>query len=108
MPATAQTTPRSCSRVVTILDRDDFSAKPGSVGIPPPFYEMRIVDGDGRLTTHGVDGDDTAVQQQRVEQFRNDRDLAGFWLRCPLSQRDAAVRRPGTDHVQRPCPSNEL
>lgn len=32
---------------VTILDRDDFPAKPSSVGIPPPLYEMRIVDDDG-------------------------------------------------------------
>ena len=32
---------------VTVLDRDDFSAKPGSVGVPPPLYEMRIVDDDG-------------------------------------------------------------
>jgi acyl-CoA synthetase (AMP-forming)/AMP-acid ligase II len=32
---------------ITILDRDDFPAKPGSVGVPPPLYEMRIVDDDG-------------------------------------------------------------
>jgi acyl-CoA synthetase (AMP-forming)/AMP-acid ligase II len=32
---------------VTILDRDDFAAKPGSVGLPPPLYEMRIVDEQG-------------------------------------------------------------
>jgi long-chain acyl-CoA synthetase len=32
---------------VTILDRDDFPDKPGSVGIPPPLYEMRIVADDG-------------------------------------------------------------
>ena len=32
---------------VTILDRDDFARKPGSVGVPPPLYEMRIVDLDG-------------------------------------------------------------
>ncbi|MCP4305697.1 MAG: AMP-binding protein [bacterium] len=32
---------------VTILDRDNFAAKPGSVGVPPPLYEMRIVDDDG-------------------------------------------------------------
>jgi acyl-CoA synthetase (AMP-forming)/AMP-acid ligase II len=32
---------------VTVLDRDDFAAKPGSVGVPPPLYEMRIVDDDG-------------------------------------------------------------
>ena len=29
---------------VTVLDRDDFATKPGSVGVPPPLYEMRIVD----------------------------------------------------------------
>jgi acyl-CoA synthetase (AMP-forming)/AMP-acid ligase II len=34
--------------LVTILDRDDAKRKPGSVGVPPPFYEMRIVDDAGR------------------------------------------------------------
>ena len=29
---------------LTILDKADFEAKPGSVGVPPPFYEMRIED----------------------------------------------------------------
>ncbi len=32
---------------VTILDRDDAARKAGSVGIPPPLYEMRIVGDDG-------------------------------------------------------------
>lgn len=32
---------------ITILDRDDFAAKPGSVGVPPPLYQMRIVDDYG-------------------------------------------------------------
>jgi acyl-CoA synthetase (AMP-forming)/AMP-acid ligase II len=32
---------------VTVLDRDDFTRKPGSVGVPPPLYEMRIVDDRG-------------------------------------------------------------
>lgn len=32
---------------VTILDRGDFDARPGSVGCPPPGYEMRIVGDDG-------------------------------------------------------------
>lgn len=32
---------------VTVLDRDDFARKPGSVGVPPPLYEMRIVGPDG-------------------------------------------------------------
>jgi long-chain acyl-CoA synthetase len=33
---------------VTILDREDAERKAGSVGCPPPFYEMRILDEDGR------------------------------------------------------------
>ena len=32
---------------VTILDRSDFDSRPGSVGCPPPGYEMRIVDDKG-------------------------------------------------------------
>ena len=32
---------------VTILDRDDALRKSGSVGVPPPFYAMRIVGDDG-------------------------------------------------------------
>jgi acyl-CoA synthetase (AMP-forming)/AMP-acid ligase II len=42
---------------VTVLDRDDFAAKPGSVGIPPPLYEMRIVDDDGRDVPPGQVGE---------------------------------------------------
>lgn len=33
---------------VTILDRLDYPAKPNSVGIPPPFSELRIVDDQGK------------------------------------------------------------
>jgi len=33
---------------ITVLDRDDALRKSGSVGVPPPFYEMRIVGEDGR------------------------------------------------------------
>ncbi|UCH39811.1 MAG: acyl--CoA ligase [Gammaproteobacteria bacterium] len=32
---------------VTILDRNDFDQQPGSVGCPPPAFEIRIVDDDG-------------------------------------------------------------
>ncbi len=42
---------------VTILDRDDFAAKPGSVGTPPPLYEMRIVDDDGHELPAGTVGE---------------------------------------------------
>ena len=31
----------------TVLDRDDAERKAGSVGVPPPLYEMRIVDEGG-------------------------------------------------------------
>jgi len=42
---------------VTILDRDDFAAKPRSVGTPPPLYEMRIVDDDGAEVPAGEVGE---------------------------------------------------
>jgi len=42
---------------VTILDRDDFAAKPGSVGLPPPLYEMRIVDEQGEDLPTGEVGE---------------------------------------------------
>lgn len=33
---------------VTVLDKTDFHKKPGSVGCPPPFFDMRILDDKGR------------------------------------------------------------
>jgi len=42
---------------ITILDRDDFPSKPGSVGTPPPLYEMRIVDNDGKDLPSGEVGE---------------------------------------------------
>jgi long-chain acyl-CoA synthetase len=33
---------------ITLLDRADAVRKAGSVGVPPPFYDMRIVDEQGR------------------------------------------------------------
>lgn len=41
----------------TILDRDDAPAKLGSVGVPPPGYEMRIVDEAGRDLPAGQVGE---------------------------------------------------
>ena len=32
---------------VTVLDRDDAGRKTASVGVPPPLYEVRILDADG-------------------------------------------------------------
>ena len=42
---------------VTILDRDDAHEKAGSVGVPPPLYEMRIVDGAGHDLPAGEVGE---------------------------------------------------
>ena len=42
---------------VTILDRDDVQRKAGSVGVAPPFYELRIVDGQGRDVPAGETGE---------------------------------------------------
>lgn len=37
---------------ITVLDRDDALRKAGSVGVPPPYYELRIV-GRGPITMPG-------------------------------------------------------
>jgi len=42
---------------ITVLDRDDALRKSGSVGVPPPFYEMRIVGDDGRDLPAGAVGE---------------------------------------------------
>ena len=42
---------------VTILDRDDALEKAGSVGVPPPLYEMRIVDDAGNDLPAGEVGE---------------------------------------------------
>ena len=42
---------------VTILDRDDAVRKSGSVGVPPPFYRMRIVREDGTDAAPGEVGE---------------------------------------------------
>jgi acyl-CoA synthetase (AMP-forming)/AMP-acid ligase II len=42
---------------ITVLDRDDAVRKAGSVGVPPPFYEMRIVGDDGHDVPPGTIGE---------------------------------------------------
>jgi long-chain acyl-CoA synthetase len=34
--------------IITVLDRDDAERKLESVGVPPPLYELKIVDDEGR------------------------------------------------------------
>ena len=42
---------------VTILDRDEVSRKPASVGVPPPFYRIRIAREDGSEAATGEVGE---------------------------------------------------
>ncbi len=42
---------------VTILDKNDYAAKPNSVGVPPPFFEMRIINEDGSDAATGTVGE---------------------------------------------------
>jgi acyl-CoA synthetase (AMP-forming)/AMP-acid ligase II len=42
---------------VTVLDKNDYAAKPASVGVPPPFFEMKILDESGREAPPGEVGE---------------------------------------------------
>ncbi len=42
---------------ITVLDRDDAERKAGSVGVPPPFYELRILDEEGKERATGEIGE---------------------------------------------------
>ena len=42
---------------VTVLDRDDNAAKPDSVGVPPPFFEMQIMDENDNVLPPGEVGE---------------------------------------------------
>ncbi len=42
---------------MTILDKTDYARKPMSVGVPPTFYDMRIVDDDGNDVPTGTVGE---------------------------------------------------
>ena len=42
---------------VTVLDKNDYEAKPDSVGVPPPYYEMKILDESGKDVPVGEVGE---------------------------------------------------
>jgi len=42
---------------VTVLDKNDYAAKPDSVGSPLPFFEMKILGADGRQVPPGEVGE---------------------------------------------------
>jgi len=42
---------------ITVLDKNDYAAKPDSVGIPIPFSEMQIITGEGKEAAVGEVGE---------------------------------------------------
>ncbi|UCG05944.1 MAG: AMP-binding protein [Desulfobacterales bacterium] len=42
---------------VTVLDKNDYEAKPDSVGVPPPYYEMKILNENGKEVPVGQVGE---------------------------------------------------
>lgn len=42
---------------VTVLDKNDYAAKPDSVGVPPPFFEMKIMDENDQEVATGEVGE---------------------------------------------------
>jgi len=70
---------------ITVLDRDDARRKSGSVGVPPPFYAMRIVGDDGHDLPPGQVGEILGRGPITMPGYFNRPDLteqalAGGWL----------------------------
>lgn len=66
---------------VTILDRSDFVRKAGSVGVPPPLYEMRIVDDDGHDVPVGTVGEIVGRGPITMPGYYNREDLTADAIR---------------------------
>lgn len=66
---------------VTILDKLEFPAKKESVGIPPPLYEMRIVDDDGHVLPAGEVGEIVGRGPITMPGYHNRSDLTNQALR---------------------------
>ena len=58
--------------------------------------------GDPLLTTHRINGDNTAIDTQQVEQFGNSRDFVGFGIDFALAQTYPIGGRPGIHQVNSP------
>ncbi len=63
---------------VTILDKNDFPQKMGSVGAPPPLFEMRIV---------GANGEDLGPNQVGEIVGRGPITMPGYYKRPDLTER---------------------
>ena len=60
---------------MTILDKDQYAAKPTSVGVPPPFFDMRIVDEHGRDVAIGEVGEIVGRSPLLMSGYHNRPDL---------------------------------
>ena len=67
--------------VVTILDRDEAVRKSGSVGRPTQYFEMRIVDADGRELPPGEVGEITGRGPITMQGYYKRPDLTGQTIR---------------------------
>jgi len=66
---------------VTVLDRTDAVRKAGSVGVPPPFYEVRVLDEDGRECPQGTVGEIVGRGPISMSGYANRNDLTRQTLR---------------------------
>jgi long-chain acyl-CoA synthetase len=66
---------------VTVLDRADAVRKAGSVGVPPPFYEMRVVDEKGKECPRGTVGEIIGRGPVSMAGYANRDDLTKETLR---------------------------
>ncbi len=64
--------------VMTILDKTHYATKPLSVGIPPPFFEMKILDEQGKPAPAGQVGEIVG---------RGPMMMAGYYKRPELTQK---------------------
>ena len=62
---------------MTILDKDQYAAKPTSVGVPPPFFDMRIVDEDGTDVAAGAVGEIIGRSPVLMSGYYNRPELTG-------------------------------
>lgn len=66
---------------MTILDKEDYEAKPDSVGVPPAFYEMRIVDEAGHDVPVGEVGEIVGRSPQLMSGYYKRPDLTAQAIR---------------------------
>ena len=67
--------------LITVLDRADAVRKAGSVGVPPPFYEMRVVDEQGGECAPGTVGEIIGRGPVSMAGYANRDDLTRETLR---------------------------